>query len=716
MKTQKTIKVGGMSCVRCSAAVEHALKSVDGVEECAVSYANGRAEVVFDDEKADLKTLERAIKKAGYEVLEDVREAKKREFKSNLRLFIFSLVFSLPFFTMMALMFIIPESSIMHFLHNGILQLIFATPIQLVAGWRFYRGAFKSLMNKSPSMDLLVALGTTASYAYSVYSLIANGAHGTFYFESSAMIITLVLLGKTLESRARAKTNEAIEKLTDLAPKTATVVRDGVEKTVPTSQIAVGDIVLVRPGESLPADGVVIKGESHIDESALTGESMPVSKRVCDKVFGGTVNGKGFIYFRAEGVGGDTVLSGIIRLVEEAQSSKAHIQSIADKVASVFVPAVTAISLITFLVTFFTADDALYALDSAVAVLVIACPCSLGLATPTALMVGIGRGASNGVLIKNADALERACSVKAIVLDKTGTLTEGKPSVTKTVILDGGDENSVAYAASAEALSEHPVAIAVVASYEGEGLECEEFESVTGKGVFAVINGKRVLVGKPDWIEKECNLKLGDEVLDLATGGNTLVVCAINGALSVAFAVSDAIRVNAADAVGRLKASGIYTVLVTGDNEATARSVAKTVGVDEYVANVLPDGKVKEIERLKEKFGTVAMVGDGINDSPALAVSDVGFAIGSGTDIAIESGDIVLVGNDVSAVNFAISLSRATMRKIKQNLFWAFFYNVIGIPLAAFGLLNPVIAGAAMAFSSVSVVTNSLLLKRVKLK
>lgn len=705
-----------MSCIRCSAAVEHALKSVDGVEECAVSYANGRAEVVFDDEKADLKTLERAIKKAGYEVLEDVREAKKREFKSNLRLFIFSLVFSLPFFTMMALMFIIPESGIVHFLHNGILQLIFATPIQLVAGWRFYRGAFKSLMNKSPSMDLLVALGTTASYAYSVYSLIANGAHGTFYFESSAMIITLVLLGKTLESRARAKTNEAIEKLTDLAPKTATVVRDGVEKTVPTSQIAVGDIVLVRPGESLPADGVVIKGESHIDESALTGESMPVSKRVCDKVFGGTVNGKGFIYFRAEGVGGDTVLSGIIRLVEEAQSSKAHIQSIADKVASVFVPAVTAISLITFLVTFFTADDALYALDSAVAVLVIACPCSLGLATPTALMVGIGRGASNGVLIKNADALERACSVKAIVLDKTGTLTEGKPSVTKTVILDGGDENSIAYAASAEALSEHPVAIAVAASYEGELLECEEFESVTGKGVFAVINGKRVLVGKPDWIEKECNLKLGDEVLDLATGGNTLVVCAIDGALSVAFAISDAIRINAADAVGWLKASGIYTVLVTGDNEATASSVAKTVGVDEYVANVLPDGKVKEIERLKEKYKTVAMVGDGINDSPALAVSDVGFAIGSGTDIAIESGDIVLVGNDVSSVSLAISLSRATMRKIKQNLFWAFFYNVIGIPLAAFGLLNPVIAGAAMAFSSVSVVTNSLLLKRVKLK
>ena len=704
-----------MSCVRCSAAVEHALKSVVGVEGCTVSYANGRADVTFDDERVSLKTLEKAIKKAGYEVLEDVREAKKREFKSNLRLFIFSLVFSLPFFVMMALMFILPESDVVHFLHNGILQIAFATPIQFVAGFRFYKGAFKSLMNKSPSMDLLVALGTTASYAYSVYSLIANGVHGTFYFESSAMIITLVLLGKTLESRARARTNEAIEKLTDLAPKTATVVREGEEVTVQVAEITAGDIILVRPGESLPADGVVIKGESHIDESALTGESMPVAKRVFDKVFGGTVNGKGSFYFRAESVGSDTVLSGIIRLVEDAQSSKAHIQSIADKVAAVFVPAVTVISLVTFFLTYFITEDAVYALDSAVAVLVIACPCSLGLATPTALMVGIGRGASNGVLIKNADALEHSCAIKAVVLDKTGTLTVGKPSVRETVILDGGDENSVVYAASAEAGSEHPIGV-VVASLCKEVLECESFESVTGKGVIARINGKSVLVGKPDWIEKECNLKLDDEVLALASGGNTLVVCAIDGLPSVAFAISDAVRSNATDSVHRLKALGIRTVLVTGDNEETARAVANTVGVDEYIANVLPDGKVKEIERLKEKYKTVAMVGDGINDSPALAASDVGFAIGSGTDIAIESGDIVLVGSDISALSFAMMLSRATMRKIKQNLFWAFFYNVIGIPLAAFGLLNPIIAGGAMAFSSLSVVTNSLLLKKVKLK
>ena len=705
-----------MSCVRCSAAVEHALCAVDGVESCSVSYANGRAEVVFDEERVNIKLLERAIKKAGYEVLEDVREAKKREFKSNLRLFIFSLAFSLPFFIMMALMFIIPEGDIMHLLHNGILQICLATPIQFVAGWRFYRGAFKSLMNKSPSMDLLVALGTTASYAYSVYSLIANGAHGTFYFESSAMIITLVLLGKTLESRARARTNEAIEKLTDLAPKSATLVRDGVEEVIPISQIAVGDIILVRPGESVPADGIVVKGESHIDESALTGESMPVAKRDRDNVFGGTVNGRGSFYFRAEGVGGDTVLSGIIRLVEEAQSTKAHIQSIADKVAAVFVPVVTAVAVITFIITYLVTDSITNALDSAVAVLVIACPCSLGLATPTALMVGIGRGASNGVLIKNADALERACAVKAIVLDKTGTLTEGKPSVVKTVVLNGGDEDFVSYAACAEAMSEHPIGSAIASLNKNEGLVCEEFESVTGKGVFARINKKSVLVGKPDWIEEKCNVKLENEVMSLAEGGNTLVVCAIDGNLAVAFAVADAVREDAFDAVKRLKDAGIYTVLVTGDNEATAGSVAKRVGVDEYIANTLPDGKQKEIARLKEKFGVVAMVGDGINDSPALAAADVGFAIGSGTDIAIESGDIVLVGGNVSAVSFAISLSRATMRRIKQNLFWAFFYNVIGIPVAAFGLLNPIVAGAAMAFSSVSVVTNSLLLKKVKLK
>ncbi len=715
MKSNIIIKVGGMSCVRCSAAVENALRSVDGVVECTVSYANGRVEVLLDDELTDRKTLEKAIKKAGYEVLEDQRTARKREFRKAAFMFCFSLFFSLPFFLMMALMFIAPDNAVAHFLHNGIFQLVCATPVQFIAGWRFYRGAFKSVINKSPSMDLLVALGTTASFGYSIYSLIANGIHATFYFESSAMIITLVLLGKMLESRARARTSEAIEKLMDLAPKTATVLRNGIETVIPASQIALGDTVIVRPGEAIPADGIILEGSSHTDESMLTGESMPIGKSVGDRVFGGTVNGRGSFSFRAESVGGDTVLSGIIRLVEEAQSSKAHIQNTADKVSAIFVPAVTAISLITFVVTYIISSSPLDALDSAVAVLVIACPCSLGLATPTALMVGIGRGASMGVLIKNADALEHSCKIKALVLDKTGTVTEGKPRVTKTLILDASRGDALNYAASAESRSEHPLGEVIAAEFDGEMYECDGFLSVTGNGVSATVNGKKVIVGKPSFIEKECETSLDSSVYALADGGNTVIVAAIDGVPSIAFAVSDPVRADSKAAIDRIKALGIHTVLVTGDNNAAAHAVANAVGIDEYVSDVLPEGKVGELERLREVYGVVSMVGDGINDAPALTAADVGFAVGNGTDIAMESGDIVLVGGGVSAVSDAVALSRATMRRIKQNLFWAFFYNTVGIPLAAFGLLNPIIAGAAMAFSSVSVVTNSLLLKRVKL-
>ncbi len=703
-----------MSCVRCSAAVENALKEVSGVIEVSVSYANGRAEVAYDNEKTELKTLEKAIKKAGYEVLEDVREARKKEFKKNIIMFCFSLVFSLPFFVMMALMFFAPNSHLMHLLHNGVLQLVLATPIQFVAGFRFYRGAVHSLKNKSPSMDVLVALGTTASYIYSVYSLIIGSS--TFYFESSAMIITLVLLGKTFESRARAKTSEAIEKLMDLAPKTANVIRDGKVVTIPASKIAIDDIVVVRPGEAVPADGIVIEGETHIDESMLTGESMPVSKTAGKKVFGGTVNGKGSFSFRAESVGGDTVLSGIIRLVEEAQSSKAHIQNTADKVSAVFVPSVTVISLVTFAVTYFVSKSPSQALDSAVAVLVIACPCSLGLATPTALMVGMGRGASMGVLIKNADALEHSCKIKALILDKTGTVTEGKPRVTAMEILSSSVSDPLSYAASAESRSEHPLASVITAEYKDELPECTDFQSVTGCGVSAKVKGREVIVGKPSWIEAECSVELSSSVSALAKGGNTVVVCAVDKVPAIAIAVSDPVREDSKASVKRLKALGIHTVLVTGDNESAAKAVAETVGIDEVVANVLPEGKVAKLKELQSRFGMTAMVGDGINDAPALTAADVGFAVGGGTDIAMESGDIVLVGGGISAVSDAVALSRATMRKIKQNLFWAFFYNTVGIPLAAFGLLNPIIAGAAMAFSSVSVVTNSLLLKRVKLK
>jgi Cu+-exporting ATPase len=716
MITEKIIKVGGMSCVRCSAAVEHALMAEDGVVSCAVSYANGRAEVGFDDEKTNIKRLERAIKRAGYEVVRDIREARRREFFVSLATFCFSLLFSLPFFVMMVLMFIAPESAAMHLLHNGIFQLVCATPVQFVAGFRFYRGAVKSVANKSPSMDLLVALGTTASYAFSVYSLIANGTHATLYFESSAMIITLVLLGRTLESRAKAKTGEAIERLMDLAPKFARVLRNGKEETVAVSQLVRGDTVIVRPGESLAADGVVTEGSSYIDESMLTGESMPVTKNVGDKVFGGTVNGKGSFCFVVEGALEETLLFGIIRMVEAAQASKANIQRVADKVSAWFVPIVTAISAVTFFVSCIVYGEAASALENAVAVLVIACPCSLGLATPTALTVGIGRGANMGILIKNADSLEIAGSVKAIVLDKTGTLTEGKPRVTERIFLNGFGEEALMYAASAESKSEHPIGEVIANEYGGELAEASDFCNIVGKGITCTVNGKSVAVGKAEFIYSLCNVPPDERVLSLANGGNTLSVAAVDGVVAAAFAISDNLRDDSYKALEKLRENGVHTVLVTGDNESAAKSVAKALNIDEVVFNALPEDKVFKINELKERYGVTAMVGDGINDSPALAAASVGFAVGNGTDVAIESGDIVLTGSGILAVPEAISLSRATMRKIRQNLFWAFFYNAIGIPLAAFGLLSPIIAGTAMAFSSVSVVTNSLLLKRVKLK
>ena len=710
MKKQTVIKVGGMSCVRCSAAVENALKSQNGVFDVSVSYANGRAEVIFDDSLISVKNLEKTIKNAGYTVVYDLRVSQKQAFRKTLITFLLSLALSVPFFVMMGAMMFGKHLGIME---NGLLQFLLATPVQFVAGLRFYKGAYNSLKNKSPSMDLLVALGTSASYFYSVYSLVTN--NGTFYFESSAMIITLVLLGKTLETRARAKTGESIEKLMDLTPKTARVIIDGAETEISALQIQKGDILVVRPGESIPADGVVIEGESYVDESSLTGESMPVSKKEKDKVFGGTVNRNGSFKFRAENVGEDTVLSSVIRLVEEAQSSKARIQTIADKVSAVFVPAVTAISLVTFISTYIISKNIQTALDNAVAVLVIACPCSLGLATPTALMVGMGRGASMGILIKNADALEHACKIKALVLDKTGTVTQGKPCVTEIITLSDEIENPLSYIASAESLSEHPIGEVIASSYNGELYTVQDFQSVTGKGIIASVNSKEVAVGKANWIEELCGCKLPREVSELSKSGNTVSVGAIDKKPVLAIGVSDPLRADSASALRRIKSMGIRTILITGDNLSVAEIVAQKIGVDEFYADAMPEDKVNKVKESQKQYGITAMIGDGINDSPALSASDVGIAVGNGTDIAMESGDIVLSSGGISAVADTISLSRATMRKIKQNLFWAFFYNTVGIPLAAFGLLNPIIAGAAMAFSSVSVVTNSLLLKRVKI-
>ena len=715
MTEKKTIRVGGMSCVRCSAAVEHALCGVDGVESADVSYANGRAVVTYEPDVVAKGSMEKAIKGAGYYVVEDPAVFARREQKKMITLFIISAVFCVPFLVMMVLMPFgnLPITKAMH--HNGWWQFICAIPVQFIVGFKFYKTAFLSMKNRSPGMDLLVAMGTTAAFAYSTYNLFTG--KGEFYFEGAVFVITLVLLGKILELRAKTKTSEAIEKLMQLSPKTARVVRDGREVEIPCDKIEKNEIVIVRAGENVPVDGTVVFGGSSVDESMLTGESMPVEKREGDTVFGGTTNGNGSIQVRADRVGEESVLAGIIRMVEDAQSSKAHIQGVADKAAAIFVPTVLVIAVITFVLTLLITRDMSRAVNGAVSVLVIACPCSLGLATPTALMVGVGRGAGMGILIKNADALEHACKIKAIVLDKTGTLTNGKPTLNEMICIDGEREDLLRIAASVERQSTHPIANAVTAAYDGEPSDVSDFESVTACGVRGIVEQKEVRIGKRSWILE--NASISDDILkradDMENEGRTVLFMSVDSKPSAVLVVSDAVREASKNAISQLREMGIYTAMVTGDNRRTAEAVGREVGVDEVVAEVLPEGKVAEAERLRRERGNVAVTGDGINDAPALAAADVSFAIGGGTDIAAEAGDVILVGGNVALIPQSVKLSRATMRKIKQNLFWAFFYNSIGIPLAAFGLLTPVIAGAAMAFSSVSVVTNSLLLKKSKL-
>ena len=711
------LQIGGMTCVRCAAAVEHALKGVSGVAGAEVSYANQRARVTLSGEGAERRALEKAVKAAGYVVVEDKAAFRRREIRQMTGLFIVSAILSLPFLLMMVLMFVAPDAHLTHLLHTGWWQLILSAPVQFIIGWRFYKGAVLSLLNRSPNMDVLVSLGTTAAWGYSAYNVFTGGDH--LYFESAVLIITLILLGKLLETRARGKTSAAIEMLMNLQPKTATVLRDGREEVISAADIQKDDRVLVHPGESISVDGVVEDGRSAIDESMLTGESMPVEKEPGAEVFGGTVNGTGFLTVRATGVGRDTVLSGIIKLVEEAQSSKAPIQKLADKVAAVFVPAVILIALLTFGLTFWLMGSVETAITRAVAVLVIACPCSLGLATPTALMVGTGRAATMGVLIKSADALETACKIGVVILDKTGTITEGKPAVTDMEAFGTLDRDALLrLAAAAESRSEHPVARAVTESFKGgvgeELPQPDTFESLTGRGIAAQVEGHDLLIGSRRLMEERgISFSFSPETWEQQ--GKTVLLIAVDGKAAGAAAVADPVRKSSAPALQDLHELGIRSKMVTGDNRRTAEAIAAQVDVDDVVAEVLPDGKVEAVEQEKQKGSVVAMAGDGINDAPALAAADVGFAMGSGTDIAMESGDVVLVGAGIVPLVSAIKLSRATMRKIRQNLFWAFFYNCIGIPVAALGFLNPIIAGAAMAFSSVSVVTNSMLLKKSRL-
>jgi len=648
------------------------------------------------------------------------RDERQREVRKQRNLLLFSVPLTLPLlWHMFAMMFGWPEPALFSNLN---FQLALATPVQFIAGGQFYVDAFRVLRHKTANMSVLIALGTSAAYFYSAAVTFSHDhvlGH-TVYFEASAMIIVLIITGRMLEAIAKGRTSDAIKKLMALRPDTARVLRSGSEVEVSVDSVVPGDIVLVRPGERIPVDGRVVEGHSVVDESMLTGESIPVDKQPDDEVIGATVNKFGSFKFEATRVGKDTALARVVRLVEQAQGSKAPIQRIADVVSKYFVMGVLAVALITFSVWYFVVDAGNFggALTHFAAVLVIACPCALGLATPTAIMVGTGRGAENGVLIRGGEHLERAAAITAVALDKTGTITRGEPSVTDIRPLAGFEQDDLLlYAASAERLSEHPLGQAIVSHAEHEGLNllaASDFSAVPGKGIKARVSEKAVLCGTLALLESEGvdSARLAERRAELESQGKTVIGVAVDGQAAGLIALSDTIKEGSLEAVRLLKQMGLEVIMITGDNERTAHAIAREAGIDTVFAEVLPEHKAEKIHALQQQAHKVAMVGDGINDAPALVVADVGIAIGTGTDIAMEAADITLMRGDLRGVVAAIELSRRTMRTIKQNLFWAFIYNTIGIPLAAFGMLSMVVAGGAMAFSSVSVLTNSLRLRR----
>ncbi|HEY8423456.1 MAG TPA: heavy metal translocating P-type ATPase [Clostridia bacterium] len=720
----ESYKITGMSCAACAARIEKTLKRKKGVKSVSVNLATNSMMIEYDPDVVTSGQIVQGVKDAGYgaflhsDLTNDQKRAiEKKEYKTLFFRFLISAVFSVP---LLAVMFV-HMSSIGHYLNKPVflyLQLAFATIVQFGAGFTFYINAYKAVKNKSLNMDVLVALGTTAAYLFSLYNMItylSSGGHGgaDLYFESSAVIITLVFLGKFLEHRAKSRASDALKQLLSFQAKSARIITaQGVELEVPVENIKEGDILLAKPGDKIAVDGEIVSGSASIDESMLTGESLPADKGEGDIVYGGTINLSGAIKYRAQKVGKDTAFSKIIELVEQAQGKKAPIQKIADKVSGVFVPAVLAIAVVTFLIAVFLKDFET-ALIRAVSVLVIACPCALGLATPTAIMVGTGAAARRGILFKGGDILERAHNITTIVFDKTGTITEGKPQVKEAVIL-GGDKQFVLDAVlSCEKQSEHPLARALVDYAQEQGAkytEPKDFKAIAGKGASAVINGAEILAGNSKLMEENgVNI---EAYKDYPQKGGTAVFLSVDKVLAAVFLITDTVKPNAKAAIQELKQLGIKTLMLTGDSEHAAALTASEVGIQDYIAEVLPSQKEEHIRGLKQNGEAVAMVGDGVNDAPALVSADIGFAMSTGTDVAIEAGDITLMRGDLKKVADALFVSRQTIRKIKQNLFWAFIYNVIGIPLAAFGVLNPMIAGAAMALSSVSVVTNSLLLKK----
>ncbi|EES91065.1 copper-translocating P-type ATPase [Clostridium botulinum C] len=739
----KTLSIQGMTCTACAKAIEKVSKKTNGVIDANVNFASEKLYLKYDENVVSKEEIINAIKKAGYMATEKEdsvdlnKEKKDKEIEIMWRNFLYSAIFAIPLLIISMGHMIgmhLPKTidPMLNPLNFALIQFILVLPC-IYNGRKFYKIGLKTLFKGSPNMDSLIAIGSGAAIIYGLFATfkIATG-HTEYtmdlYFESAATIITLISLGKYLETKSKGRTSEAIKKLMGLAPKTALILQNGEEVTIPIEEVEIGDIVVVKPGDKIPVDGVVIEGNSSIDESMLTGESMPIEKTINDKIYGATINKNGYLKFKAMKVGKDTALSQIIDLVEKAQGSKAPIARLADIISSYFVPTVIIIAIISAISWYIAGKNTIFSLTIFISVLVIACPCALGLATPTAIMVSSGKGAENGVLIKSGEALETAHKINTIVFDKTGTITEGKPEVTNVITSEGFEEDYlIQLVASAEKASEHPLGEAIV-KYAKEKeislIDVKSFKSITGKGIEVVINNKTIIVGNKRLMnERKVSIgKLEEKFQLLSTEGKTPMYVSVDGNISGIIAVADVIKKNSKIAIKKLQKMDIRTIMITGDNEKTAMAIAKQVGIDEVLAEVMPQDKANNVKRIQEKGEIVAMVGDGINDAPALVQSNVGIAIGSGTDIAMESADIILIKNDILDVVTAVQLSKVTIKNIKENLFWAFGYNTLGIPIAAgiltlFGgpKLNPMIAAAAMSLSSVSVLTNALRLKKFKI-
>ena len=740
--------VEGMSCASCSSTIEKVVGKLDGVKEVSVNLATEEMSVSYNPDVLTKSAIIQSVEAAGYKAIDKQinteekmtkEENKEKHIEVMWNRFVSSAIFTIPLlYLSMGHMIGLPLPSVINPVHSpqlfALIQFILTIPV-IAIGWPFFTVGFKALVKRHPNMDSLVALGTSAATIYSLYGTIQVFMGDTsfamnLYYESAATILTLITLGKYFEAVSKGKTSEAIKTLINLAPKTASVIRNEVEQTIPVEEVVLDDIVMVRPGEKIPVDGVIISGNSSVDESMITGESIPVEKKSGDNVVSASINKTGSFKFKATKVGKDTTLSQIIKLVEEAQGSKAPIAQLADKVSGVFVPIVIGLAIISGLLWYFLGQESwVFALTITISVLVIACPCALGLATPTAIMVGTGKGAENGILIKSGEALEIAHKLDTIVFDKTGTITQGKPIVTDVLVFNQlSQEELLILAASAETHSEHPLGVAIVEKAKEQHLEfikIDDFSAVPGKGIKVSVNNQIYYIGnKRLMLAQSISLdEKQDIVHELATQGKTPMYVANEQHIIGIIAVADPIKESSIKAVSTLKHLGKQVVMLTGDNELTAHAIAKQVGIDTVISEVLPEDKAQQVENLQKKGKQVGMVGDGINDAPALAQADIGLAIGNGTDVAIESADIVLMNEDLKTVVTAIELSDATMRNIKENLFWAFGYNILGIPVAMgilyiFGgpLLNPMIAGAAMSFSSVSVLLNALRLKRFKPK